>query len=218
MKNLEGWSKITDTLYIWHYNTSFAHYLMPFPDFGEFPADIRLYKKSGVKGIFFEGAYGSGGGGSFGDLQAYVMAKLLWDPNQDEKAIIREWHIGVYGKAAEPMQKWFDLLHAKVADPKTNHFFCYSNPAKVAYLSADVIETGDKLFDQAKAAVTDNPIATEYVEKARLGLRYAKLYQHPSTGVEFTSLLDDLKKMGIGDMREGVSVEAWAKEFAARHK
>ncbi|MBL8218275.1 MAG: DUF4838 domain-containing protein, partial [Bryobacterales bacterium] len=29
-KNLEAWSKITNQLYIWHYNTNFSHYLLPF--------------------------------------------------------------------------------------------------------------------------------------------------------------------------------------------
>ena len=67
VKTLADWSKLSPSLYIWHYNTDFAHYLLPFPDFAEFPADMRLYKKSGVKGIFFEGDYARrrrGGGGA----------------------------------------------------------------------------------------------------------------------------------------------------------
>src|SRR4051794_2207260 len=60
--NLQGWAKLTDTLYIWHYNTDFAGYLQPFPDFDQFPDSVRLYKKNGVKGIFFEGDYAPGGG------------------------------------------------------------------------------------------------------------------------------------------------------------
>ncbi len=49
VKTLADWSKLSPSLYIWHYNTDFAHYLLPFPDFAEFPADMRLYKKSGVR-------------------------------------------------------------------------------------------------------------------------------------------------------------------------
>jgi hypothetical protein len=217
LKNLRGWAGITDTLYIWHYNTDFGHYLMPFPDFGEFPADIRLYKKSGVKGIFFEGAYGPGGGGSFAELQAYVMAKLMWDPELDEKAIIKQWHQGVYGFAAPPMLEWFDLLHAKAADPKA-HFFCYTNPVKAPHLTPDVIATGETLFDKARTLAASNPLAAEYVEKARLGLRYVKLIQHPTTGEEFTSFVADLRKFQIGHLREGVPVDAWEREYRAKHK
>jgi hypothetical protein len=217
LKNLRGWAGITDTLYIWHYNTDFAHFLMPFPDFGEFPADIRLYKKSGVKGIFFEGAYGPGGGGSFAELQAYLMAKLMWDPNLDERPIIKQWHTAVYGYAAPPMLEWFDLLHAKAADPKA-HFFCYSNPGKAAFLTPDVIAAGDALFDKARALAASNPLAAEYVEKARLGLRYTKLFQHPTTGDELATFVADLKKLQIGQIREGLPVDAWEKDYRAKHK
>lgn len=218
LKNLRGWAAITDTLYIWHYNADFAHYLMPFPDFGEFPADIRLYKKSGVKGIFFEGAYGPGGGGSFGELQAYLMAKLMWDPDLDEKAIIKQWHQAVYGFAAPPMLDWFNLLHAKAASDPKAHFFCYTNPGKAPFLTADVITAGDALFDKARALAASNPLAAEYVEKARLGLRYTKLFQQPSTGQDLTDFVADLHKFQVGHIREGIPVEVWEKEYRAKYK
>ncbi|MBI4890566.1 MAG: DUF4838 domain-containing protein [Acidobacteria bacterium] len=52
LKNLKAWSGITNQLYIWHYNTNFSHYLLPFPDFDELAADIPLYKERGVVGLF----------------------------------------------------------------------------------------------------------------------------------------------------------------------
>ena len=96
--NLAAWAKITDTLYIWHYNTDFAHYLMPFPDFNQCPESIRLYRKSGVRGIFFEGAYANGGGGSDAELRSWVMAKRMWNPISTRQART-EWMTGVYGPA-----------------------------------------------------------------------------------------------------------------------
>ena len=62
MRNLRAWAKITGQLYIWHYNTNFAHYLSPFPDFDELAADIPMYKRHGVVGLFMEGEYQPGGG------------------------------------------------------------------------------------------------------------------------------------------------------------
>src|SRR5262249_42218541 len=136
LANLRGWGRLTDTLYIWHYNTNFAGYLLPFPDFDEFPAEIRLYKKTGVKGIFFEGAYGPGaGGGSDAELRSYAMAKLLWDPNLDSDKLVNEWMEGVYGAASKPMRRWFDLQHEKVRDPNTHmHIF---DPPNAKYLPQD---------------------------------------------------------------------------------
>ena len=90
---------------------------MPFPDFNEFPAETRLYRRSRVKGIFFEGDYAGGGGGSEVEMRSYVMARLLWNPDLDSDALVTEWMQGVYGRAWEPMRQWFDLLHQKARDP-----------------------------------------------------------------------------------------------------
>ncbi len=40
---LKRWSKITDNLYIWHYCINFSNYLLPFPDFNQFPNSIRMH-------------------------------------------------------------------------------------------------------------------------------------------------------------------------------
>ena len=55
LEHLRGWAKITNQLYIWHYVTNFQHYLLPFPNFDELAADIPMYKKHGVVGIFLAG-------------------------------------------------------------------------------------------------------------------------------------------------------------------
>ena len=214
VNNLSAWAKITDTLYIWHYNTNFGNYLMPFPDFEEFPADTRLYQRSGVKGIFFEGAYGPGGGGAEAELRSYVMGKVLWDPSRDSDALVNEWMEGVYGPAKEPMRRWFDLLHEKARDPN-KYFFIYDSP-RVHYMSADVIAEGDRLFDEAEKAASGNAVASEYIAKARLGIRYVKLMQKPTDGPELTSFLADVRKFGIGQLREGQSTDAWEREYRAR--
>src|SRR5437870_673080 len=117
---------------------------MPFPDFNQFPDSIRLYKRSGVKGIFFEGDYAPGGGGSDAELRSYVMAKMLWDDKADNDALVNEWMAGMYGAAAKPMRAWFDLLHSKTKDPNA-HWMCYSNPAEGPYFTDDVLKQGDDL-------------------------------------------------------------------------
>jgi hypothetical protein len=211
MKNLLGWSQITKTLYIWHYNTNFANYLLPFPDFNQFPDSIRLYHRLGVKGIFFEGAYGGGGGGSDAEMRSYVMAKLLWNPSLDSEALVTEWMQGVYGPASKPMRQWFDLLHEKVRDPQ-QHFFIYDRPT-VYYLSADVLAKGDELFDEATRLAAGNAEALEHLAKARLWLRYTRLAQKPTEGPELRGFLEDVRRFGITQISEGQSVDAWEKRY-----
>ncbi len=49
---------------------------MPFPDFRELAASIRLYQHNSVQGILEEGSWNTEAG-SDSDLRAYYMAKLL---------------------------------------------------------------------------------------------------------------------------------------------
>jgi hypothetical protein len=213
---LAEWSKLSPTLYIWHYNTNFAHYLAPFPDFEEFPADIRLYKKSGVKGIFFEGAYAKGGGGAEAELRSYVMAKQLWDANADTNALVNEWMAGVYGPAAKPMRAWFDLLHSKTKDPNA-HMMCYTSPTEGPYFADDVLTEGDALFDEATKLATGNPTASEYVAKERLCLMYVKLIRHPSVGDDFKNFMSQVRKFGINNINEGTGTDAWEAAYLKAH-
>ncbi len=209
--NLRAWSQITDSLYIWHYNTDFAHYLMPFPDFDEFPAETRLYRKSGVKGLFFQGAYAAGGGGSDAELRSWVMARLLWDVDADADALVTEWMQGVYGPAWEPMRAWFDRLHAEGRAPD-RHLHIYDAPTG-AFLAPAVLSEGERLFAEAGRAAQGNPMATEYIERARLCLRYVRLVQQPQAGTELESFLADLRRFGITQVSEGRSVDVFAADL-----
>lgn len=211
--NLAAWSAITSTLYIWHYNTDFANYLMPFPDFDEFPADLRLYQRSGVKGVFFQGAYAPGGGGSDGELRSYVMAKILWDPALDADALVTEWMQGVYGPAWKPMREWFDLLHQRARVPQ-NHLRIYDPPSD-AFFPPEVRAAGDRLFDQAAMLATSDQQRRD-VAKARMWLRYVKLVMEPRDDKVLDAFLNDARSFGITSLNEGGTLESWAGWYRSR--
>jgi hypothetical protein len=210
-KNLKGWSAITDTLYIWHYNTDFHHYLMPFPDFVQFPTSITLYKQSGVKGIFFEGD--SAPGSSDAELRAYVMAHLMWDHRQDANALIDDWMHGAYAAAYPPMRRWFDLLQEQVKRPD-KHMHCFDSPDNY-FLTPAVLAEGDRLFDEAEKLSHGDENANFYVAKSRLCLRYVELVRKPDEKL-LNSFLADLPRFRVTQLREGQPVAEWEKNFRAR--
>ena len=127
-EHLDGWSKLTDTIFVWHYCTDFSNYFMPFPDFNEFMNDCRNYYERGVKGIYFQGTYTTDHAAD-SELRAWVMSKLLWDPYLDGDALVDEWMDGVYGPASAPMRANFDLVQTITAPPE-NHLFIYDPPTK----------------------------------------------------------------------------------------
>ncbi len=214
VERLKGWHKLADVLYVWHYTTDFANYLMPFPDFKEFPAETRLYKKNGVKGIFFQGAY-CGPGGSDSELRAYVMTKLLWNVNTDTDAEVSAWMQGVYGNAWKPMRQWFDLVHQQF-EPADAHLFCYNKP-QPKRLTPEVLAKGDALFAEAeKLAQTD--LQREYIKKNHLGLTYVQLDLHPDTGPKLKQFMADIHSLGITNTSEPQTADQWEQAYVAQHQ
>jgi hypothetical protein len=230
LNDLQGWAKITDQLYIWHYVTNFAHYLMPFPDFDELAADIPRYKKNGVVGIFLEGDTSPGGGGENAELRSYVMARLLWNPNIDVDETVNEFMAACYGKAARVMRAYFDLQHRQVRLPaqgEGHHMWIFTHPG-AAYLSQDFLAQATKLLEEAESTA-DDEATRKRVQKARLSIDYVELIHSKAFHVRDGSyaphnldqlkenlqrVLKDARSFGITAFREGGRLEETEMEFA----
>ena len=229
MHHLRGWSAITNQLYIWHYVTNFSHYLLPFPDFDELAADIRMYRRNGVVGIFLEGDYAEGGGGENAELRSYVMARLLWNPNLEVNRVIDEFMTAYYGKAARPMRAYFDLLHQQVRPAprgKGEHLWIYTNPG-APYLSNEFLAQSLNLFQQAEAAAEDD-VARTKIRKARLSIDYVSLIHAKAFEVRagsytpadlerlkenFQSFMNDVRSFGITELHEGSKLTEDEEDF-----
>ncbi len=226
-RNLQAWAKITDQLYIWHYNTNFTHYLLPFPDLDELGADIPLYRKTGVKGLFLQGAYAEGGGGEMAWLKSWVLAKLLWDPSRDVWRLADEFLEGVYGRAAPWMRKHLALLHAEVRPApagRGQHLWIFNVPD----YSDGLLREGFRLFDEAEKAAETEGIRKR-VRKDRLSLEYLALLrasQYEVRGARYApadlaglqrqarELLDRAKQHGIRSLHEGRPLEFDERRYA----
>ncbi|MEN6357909.1 MAG: DUF4838 domain-containing protein [Armatimonadota bacterium] len=173
MDNLKAWSQITNNLYIWHYNTDFSHYLMPFPDYRQLMDTAKLYKKYGVKGIFWEGNY-NGGISELGELRSYLLAKISWNPDIDGDAVMREFCDDYYGKSGKYIYEYIQTLEDKVTNDNI-HMRIWSDPNS-QYVSPDIIAKLDTIMNSA-IAVADSPDILYRVKQACLPLKYVKLMQ-----------------------------------------
>jgi hypothetical protein len=234
MKNLRAWSKITNQLYIWHYVTNFSHYLMPFPDFDELAADIPMYRRNGVVGIFLEGDYAEGGGGENAELRSYVMARLLWDTSVDMNQTVDEFLAAYYGKAAQLMRAYFDLLQRQVRpapEGEGRHMWIYTNPG-APYLSEEFLAKARSLFRQAEAA-SDDDATLRRVRKARLSIDYVELARSKAFRVRdgwyapaeldglkesFKAFMNSVRSFGITELHEGTPLNEDEHEFARTMK
>lgn len=226
-RNLQAWSKMTDRLYVWHYNTNFTHYLLPFPDFDELAADIPLYRALGVKGLFMQGAYPPGGGGEMAWLRAWVIARLLWDPSRDARKLVDEFLEGVYGRAAGPLRKYFDLLHSEVRPAPAGrglHLWIFNVPE----YSPRLLEEGMRLFDEAEKSA-ENEDVRRRIRKDRLSLEYLALLwnmRYEVRGARYgpasldalrsqaAAFLGRVREHGIQSLHEGRTLDFDGKFFA----
>jgi hypothetical protein len=186
---------------------------MPFPDFTSLPTDLRLYRNHGVHNVFVQGTFVAGGGQCDAELRAWVLSRLLWNPDADAEPLVSEWLQGVYGAAWKPMCSWFDRLHREASDAQ-RHLYLQDRPLH-AILSDDVLAAGDSLFDTAtQLAGTD--AARDAIAKARLSLQYVQLDRARVPGDELDHFLATSQRFGLTHVAEGRPLEDWAAEVRRR--
>jgi hypothetical protein len=169
--DIKGWSAITDRLYIWDYTTDFSHYLAPHPNYFTLGANVRYFAKNSVRGLFEQGAYQSHGS-EFSELRAWVLAQLLWNPNHDDRALIREFLDGYYGsEAAKPIAEYLQLM----SDATKGYYLTCFNNVKSPFLNSQTLARAEKLFAKAQAAVQNDPELLARVRVAHLPLAYVWL-------------------------------------------
>lgn len=98
ISDLHDWSKVTPRLYIWDYVVDFAQYLAPFPNFAVLADNIRTFRKFGAIGVKEEAQY-QPECIEFEWLRSWVLAKLLWNPDQDTNSLVHEFITAYYGVA-----------------------------------------------------------------------------------------------------------------------
>ena len=106
-----GWARHAENLLVWDYGTNFADYLDIFPDPFVWKANLQFYRAHRVQVVDMQGAY-SAPWGELCYLRAYVLGKLLWNPDQDDRALIREYLEGVYGAHAGLVGRFIEACAA----------------------------------------------------------------------------------------------------------
>ena len=172
LADLQGWSKISQRLYVWDYVTDFREYLLPHPNWFVLGPNLRLIQQYHGRGVFEEGAYHSQGA-EMAELRAWVLAQLLWNPQQDDRALIKEFIEGYYGApAAVPIQRYLNLMQDA---SQGYHLGCFSSP-HAPYLTFKTLAAAEQLWSQAEAAAAKDPDQLARVQTGHLAVRYAFLH------------------------------------------
>ncbi len=208
-----AWGPVAPLLYVWDYTTDFGHYQQPFPNFDSLQSNVRFFVKHGVKSLFEQGNYSGGGSGEMEPLRAYVLAKLLWNPDTDVKTHINEFVNACYGKAAPKILAYIDTIHGPVRE-QGQHIHIFDRPTR-AYLNQEVMNAGEKILDEAETLAENDEVRFR-VEVARLPVWYVKIANKRVTGEARKDLLNRFvaiaHKAGVSNISESTSLDDWAKK------
>ncbi len=180
---LLGWEKITHQIFIWDYTTQFTNYLAPFPDIYNLGPNINYFKKHHVKGVFSQGCGDTYG--EMAELKSYLIAKLLWNPDADEKKLLYEFCDNYYKSASKYVLNYIDLIQTE--SRKTNrHIDIYGNPINEfnSYLTPLLLDQYSTIFDKAEGAVEENAKLLDRIYRLRLSFDYVVLQQARFYGLE----------------------------------
>lgn len=133
---LRAWAQHSSRIYIWDYTTDYRNYNTCFPNFGVLRRNLRFFAENHVRGVFEQGNDQSVNG-EFGELRAYVLAKLLWNPLMTEAEYQRhidEFLAGYYGAGAPALRRFLDRLQAAAENV---HFGIYYEDPTALFTDPD---------------------------------------------------------------------------------
>ena len=210
-KDIEEWSAICDNLYIWDYTTNFMYYLAPFPNLGVLRENVKFYKDHHVIGMFEQGNYQSSSG-EFGELRAYLLAKLLWNPDMSEEEYQRhmnEFLQDYYGAGWEQIRAYIDATtaaaaqnHVGIYDSIPDMLMKHMDREQQAPFAEEMLALWEKALEEAQ---TDEQKA--HVEKSMVQAYYMAQLKGKNRKEYLNRIYDICEKYGITHFREGAPID-----------
>jgi len=127
--DMAGWREKAKNIFIWHYNTNFKGYLLPYPNLRSIGRSVDYYANNNGKGVFMQAA-GNGFSTELSDLRNYVMSRCLWKPGRDGWQEALEFCRLHYAEAAPPIIEYLTYYHDLVED-QGRHPTCFPTEASL---------------------------------------------------------------------------------------
>lgn len=186
-KLVSDWTKICKNVYVYIYPIVWGNIFTSLPNYKVMYYDVRFFAEQGVKGVYAEGYPLPDP--EFGELKAYLMAKLLADPYMSESEYeyhYRDFLEGYYGEAAEYIEKYHEhtIKMIKKSEEQNGHLksrsfgidenfvFVYNTEAKT-YDMTDIDYIND-LWENAVYMTYGEQL--DHVKKSRIHWTYIELY------------------------------------------
>ena len=164
------WRDYAKNLFIWDYSIVYpncVNTMLPFASEFHYGELLKHYFENNVTGVFWEHEYAEKA--DMYELKWFMESKLMEDPYQDTDRLLNVFFTRFYGAAGKHILQYRRSLDE--ARRKASSIITWT--AKFAafnYLDNDLLLKSEQLFDEAEAAVANDPLALLHVRRARIGL------------------------------------------------
>lgn len=207
---LESWGNIAKNIVVWDYVVDFNHLLLPFPNYDVQKANMDFYVDNNVMGVFHQGSRGKGD--EMADMRTYLLSRQMWDKDIDFEALMKKYIRLNYGQASPYIEEYLETMSESYIS-HNKELNLYDNPSKhkYDYLSASNIAKYMQLTEKAMAAVQDDQMALEQVEKVRMCVLYAKCTESSLDIAGKKAAAEEMKiytdKFGVTKYHEVMEIE-----------
>ncbi|OJF96342.1 hypothetical protein AX761_15825 [Rhizobium sp. 58] len=171
-RDIAGWNAIARNVLVWDHVTNFAGYIQPTPNIFPIGQSIRwLSTLEHVNGYMGEGSFNTPGA-EFSALRAWMISRLLWDPQQDVNALVDEFCNLYYGPAAPAIKEYIRFYHDKIG--RTDDVLAEKTTVDMDMFDAEFVKRADALFDTAETSVRGTAYEAR-VQEARMPVDYVIL-------------------------------------------
>ncbi len=210
IEDLIEWSKVCNRLYVWDYTSNFPLYPMPFANWRVLQPNLKAMAKYNVKGVFEEANCAANGGVDFNELRTYLLCKLMWNPDCDIDAHRQEFMQYYYGEAAPYLDEYLNMICDFVE--RENYHLYIQDINRPDYLSDELLEKYNQLFDKAENAVSGDGVRLVRVQKARLSIRFVDIFWNEILNGSYNAekinqFFIDLRAHNISRLDEWTNIE-----------
>ncbi len=188
----DDWAKLfpKDTrggIYIWDYYANFCNFIQPYPILDTMAMNLKHYKRNGVTMVCPQMPFSNVG--ELVDLGYWLLGKLCWNPDADDRALIDTYLTAAYGKAAPCVRAYLDLIeHAR-----DRHFGtwigCYA-PNTDFWLTGEDCVKAWQLWERAFALLGRDLARRRLLNESRLSALTMAL-------IRYNDMIEPAKKLRV---------------------
>ena len=151
--DLKGWSSIARQIRVWDYTTNFSSYLHAMPDVHVLQPNLRYFRDRGARYVIEEGGAWHA---DFAELKAWLIAKLMWNPDADVPRLLDRFFAGYYGAAAAFARDYFERVEDIVRKNPSARMGIWDHDKPAEYTD-EFLAWARANWKRAEGAVADDP-------------------------------------------------------------